>query len=305
MIYSPLRYPGGKNKLSAFIAEICKSNGITGHYVEPYSGGASVALFLLLENYIEKVTINDKDRSVYALWHSILNNKNKLVKKIRETEINVENWRNQKEVQNNKDKADLLDLGFSTLFLNRTNRSGILTGGIIGGVKQDGDYLMNCRFNKEEIISRIERISKEKKRIKLHKKDALSLINHISEKEGNLSNTLFYFDPPYFLKASSLYMNYYKKEDHKLVGQSIRNTDGLQYVVSYDNHPSINSIYKGLPYKEYSFNHSAFEAREGKEIVFFSPELIVPDLDKRNPIYFKKKKNSNEIIYKLPHKKVY
>ena len=67
--YSPLRYPGGKNKLSAFIAKICIDNNINGHYVEPYSGGASVALFLLLEGFVNKITINDKDRAIYAFWY--------------------------------------------------------------------------------------------------------------------------------------------------------------------------------------------------------------------------------------------
>ena len=71
--YSPLRYPGGKNKLSAFIAKICIDNNINGHYVEPYSGGASVALFLLLEGFVNKITINDKDRAIYAFWYCVLN----------------------------------------------------------------------------------------------------------------------------------------------------------------------------------------------------------------------------------------
>ena len=78
MFYSPLRYPGGKNKLSKFISKICIDNNINGHYVEPYAGGASVALHLLIENRIKKITINDYDRSIYAFWHSVLWDTNKL-----------------------------------------------------------------------------------------------------------------------------------------------------------------------------------------------------------------------------------
>jgi len=150
MFYSPLRYPGGKNKLSAFIAKICIDNNINGHYVEPYSGGASVALFLLMEGFVEKITINDKDRSIYAFWYSVLNKTNKLCERIENAELNIEEWRKQKEVQANKKKADLLDLGFSTFYLNRTNRSGIINAGVIGGIQQNGNYLMDCRFNKED-----------------------------------------------------------------------------------------------------------------------------------------------------------
>ena len=113
MFYSPLRYPGGKNKLSAFVAKICIDNKIDGHYVEPYSGGASVAMFLLLENIVKKITINDSDRSIYAFWHSVLNNTKQLCDLIENSKFTIEEWKKQKDVQINKDKAKLLDLGYS------------------------------------------------------------------------------------------------------------------------------------------------------------------------------------------------
>src|SRR5690554_5750587 len=136
MHYSPLRYPGGKNKLSAFIARICIDNGINGHYVEPYSGGASVALFLLIENYVNKITINDKDRSIYAFWYTVLNHTDQLCEMIETAELSVSEWRRQQGIQKNKVNEELLTLGFSTFYLNRTNRSGIINGGLMGGVNQ-------------------------------------------------------------------------------------------------------------------------------------------------------------------------
>lgn len=300
MFYSPLRYPGGKNKLAAFIAKVCVDNKIDGHYVEPYSGGASVALFLLMEGYVERITINDRDRSIYAFWHSVLNNTKRLISKIQETDITVEEWHRQRKIQENKKNANLLELGFSTLFMNRTNRSGIITGGIIGGQDQSGEYKIDCRFNKEEIISRIKTIKKKRNQITLYKKDALKLIETIQNRAEDPENVIFYFDPPYFLKASSLYMNHYKKNDHLRVGQAIQNINQLKWMVSYDNHPYIRQIYQGFSYKEYSFNHSAFEARQGKEILFFSENLIVPDLENRNPIYFRKRGKAGRIVYKTP-----
>ncbi|MGB7841179.1 MAG: DNA adenine methylase [Salinimicrobium sp.] len=297
MYYSPMRYPGGKNKLAPFIAKICTEND-TSHYVEPYSGGASVAFFLLLEGYVERITINDRDRSVYALWHAILNKTNKLIKRIEETEVTVENWHKQRLIQANKKRADLLDLGFSTLFMNRTNRSGIITGGIIGGVEQTGEYKISCRFNKEEIISRIRNIKKKRKYITLYKKDALKLIQRIQEREREPARTLFYFDPPYYQKAESLYMNYYLAKDHQEVGQAIKNIQEIPWVVSYDNNPAIREIYRDFPVKEFSFKHSAYEVREGKEILFFSENLNYPDLENRNPVGFKRKQRGKGIVYK-------
>lgn len=299
MFYSPLRYPGGKNRLAAFVAKICSDNRINGHYVEPYAGGASVALFLLLEGYVDKITINDKDRSIYAFWHSVLNNSRALCKLIDETELNIENWRIQKEIQKNKKTATLLELGFSTLFLNRTNRSGIINAGVIGGQNQEGNYKMDCRFNKEDIKAKIKFIAKHRKKIRLYNSDAIKLIDRV-ELEAIDNNIIFYFDPPYYLKADSLYLNHYIGSDHLEVAQRIARIQNIQWIVSYDNHEAIRNLYNEFPKKEYTFNHSAYNSRVGQEILFFSPQLTQPNLDETyNPVNFKlvKSANNKEIIY--------
>lgn len=297
MFNSPLRYPGGKNKLSAFIAKVCVDNNINGHYVEPYAGGASVALFLLFEGFVEKITLNDSDRSIYALWHSVLNKTNQLCELIEKTDITIEEWRRQKKNQKNKNKVDLLELGFSTLFLNRTNRSGIINAGVIGGIEQNGNYLMDCRFNKPEIITRIKKIASRKKNIRLYKKDALRLIDKIQQ-EDELENTIFYFDPPYYLKGSSLYMNYYKNEDHLTVSEKIKQIENIQWIVSYDNVPEIQNLYSIFRKKEYAFKHTAHKSKIGKEILFFSDRLEIPNQPENwNPINFKMKSTAN-IVYK-------
>lgn len=286
MHYSPLRYPGGKNKLSAFIAKICIDNDINGHYVEPYSGGASVALFLLMEGYVSKITINDKDRSIYAFWHSVLNNTEKLCYLIEQAEFSIEEWRKQKSIQSRKEKADLLELGFSTFYLNRTNRSGIINAGVIGGIRQNGNYLMDCRFNKVDLINRVKKIAKRKKNIRLYNEDAVNLIDKI-QKETKDNNTIFYFDPPYYLKASTLYMNHYQYGDHKQVSEKIKNIQNIHWIVSYDNVPEIKELYKEFSKKEYSFKHTAYDSRDGKEILFFSNKLKQPQEKDWNPLNYK------------------
>lgn len=295
MFYSPLRYPGGKNKLSAFIAKICIDNKINGHYVEPYSGGASVALFLLMEGYVDQITINDKDRSIYAFWYSVLYRTRKLCHLIENAELSITEWRKQKTVQHNKAKQDLLTLGFSTFYLNRTNRSGIISAGVIGGVEQKGNYLMDCRFNKEDLIKRIRLIAKERKKIKLYNKDAIDLIDLIQKE--NDTNTVFYFDPPYYLKANSLYMNYYESSNHKIVSNKIKSIKNIKWIVSYDNVPEINELYADCHKKEFSFKHTAYKSRIGKEVLFFSHELQQPEIIDYDPIRFRKNRTSNEIIY--------
>ncbi|CAA0180596.1 DNA adenine methylase [Tenacibaculum maritimum] len=296
MFYSPLRYPGGKNKLSAFIAKICIDNNINGHYVEPYSGGASVALFLLLEGFVDKITINDRDRSIYAFWYSVLNKTNQLCELIDQAELTIEEWRRQKEIQANKKKADLLQLGFSTFYLNRTNRSGIINAGVMGGINQNGNYLMDCRFNKKDLIQRIKKIAKQKKKIRLYKKDAIKLIDKI-QSEAEFENIVFYFDPPYYLKASTLYMNHYEDGNHRKVSEKIKSIHNIKWIVSYDNVPEIQELYSDCSKKEFSFKHTVYESRIGKEILFFSNNITEPQIENYDPMRFKKEKNVVNIIY--------
>jgi DNA adenine methylase len=277
MFYSPLRYPGGKNRLANFISLICKANDINGHYIEPYAGGAAVALYLLFSKRVSQITINDIDRSIYAFWYSILNNMQDFCKLVKKTEINIENWRHCQLIQENKKNATLLELGFSTFFLNRTNISGVIDAGVIGGINQDGKYKMDCRFNKKELVKRIRKIAKRRKNINLYQLDALDLIEKI-EKEQSKTSTIFYFDPPYYIKGESLYLNSYKHDDHKAVSDRIKKIKNARWVVSYDDNENIKSMYREYRLKEFSLTHSARTSKEGKEVLFFSNNLIVPEV---------------------------
>ena len=284
MFYSPLRYPGGKNRLSKFISKICVDNDIDGHYIEPFAGGASVALYLLIEKKVNEITINDFDKSIYAFWYSVLKNTTKLCKLIEQTPITIDEWKKQKEIQKNKNKKkySILKLGFSTLFLNRTNFSGIITGGPLGGIKQTGNYKIDCRFNKKEIIKRIKRISQEKDKINLYNLDALELIQKIKQK-SSVKKTIFYFDPPYYLKGSTLYLNSYTDRDHKNLSEAIKKIKNIYWIVSYDNTNEINKLYSWVEKKEYfNLKHFAHHTKEGKEVLFFNENLIVENISVLN-----------------------
>lgn len=298
MTYSPLRYPGGKNRLAPFIAKVCLDNKITGHYVEPYSGGAAVALFLLFEGFVNRVTINDSDRSIYAFWHSVLYQTEDLCELIIKVPVTIDEWRNQREIQMNKDNADLIDLGFSTFFLNRTNRSGIIKGGAIGGNLQTGKYKLDCRFNKEDLIKRIRMIANQREKIDLYSIDAMCLVDLVLEQNENLENTLFYFDPPYYVEGHSLYVNYYKKTHHQIVSNRIKQMQNIHWIVSYDDATEIRRLYSDCPMIEYDMFHMAATSKKAKELVFFSPTLRY-DTQKLPPNYkLRKSKTKKSIVYK-------
>lgn len=277
-ILSPLRYPGGKSRIAAFVKQIIKDNNLLdGVYVEPYAGGAAVALSLLMDEYVSRIIINDKDRSIYAFWYSVLNETERLCQYIEETPVTMDTWRMQREIQlaENKNTVDLLSLGFSTFFMNRTNRSGIIKAGVIGGFDQTGSYKIDARYKKEELIGRIRRISAYADRIELHNEDAVDLISRISKITPQ--NTIMYLDPPYYKKGRGLYMNYYNDSDHKTIRDVITNVNTIRWIVSYDNSTFIKSLYEDFRSQELYLNYSANNNGKGTEVIFFSNNCIVSE----------------------------
>ena len=274
--YSPLRYPGGKGKLVGFFYEAIKENDLSdGVYIEPYAGGASVAFSLLFNEFVSEIIINDMDRSIYAFWHSVLNNNKKLCDLIQETRLDLNVWKKCKEVQRSKKRAKLLDLGFSTFFLNRTNRSGVISGGIIGGKEQTGKWKIDARFNKVNLIERIKRIGEYRDRISLYNMDAYDLVKKFFSELPQ--KALCYFDPPYFAKGKELYVNYYKNDDHVKMAKCIQSMKKIRWIVSYDNKTEVKQMYSGCNNIEYDLNYSAANVRKGKEIMFFSNNLVVSE----------------------------
>lgn len=271
---SPLRYPGGKKKLANFITDAVIENDIQGGtYIEPFAGGASVALQLLFTEYVQNIIINDADRSIFAFWHSVLYETENLCRMIMETPVNMEEWNRQKERQINKSNTSLLELGFSTFFLNRTNRSGIIRAGVIGGKAQAGDWKMDVRYNKQNLVKRIEKIALYGGRIKVFNEDAIDFINDIRLKLDDRS--LIYFDPPYYGKGSALYANFYKKDDHKLLSDFIQGLN-CKWMLTYDYVPDIILMYKNVEKRLLTLSYTAAQKTKGSEMIAFSEGFIIP-----------------------------
>ncbi|TWT16420.1 DNA adenine methylase [Streptococcus sp. sy010] len=271
---SPLRYPGGKSQIYDFVKELVISNQCD-TYIEPYMGGMGIALKLLLNNHVKKIMVNDFDKSIYAFWFSVLNYTDKLIEKIETTPITIEEWKIQKEIQQNKENCDdLLSLGFSTLFLNRTNRSGIIKAGVIGGQKQNGNYKLDCRFNKEKIIEKINLIASMRKQIKLYNMDAEKFIRlNISKTK----NSFTFFDPPYYAKGPGLYTNFYNHGNHLSLAKTIKHymKDKI-WILTYDLTDEIFKMYNEYQHEKYYLNYSVTKPSKGIEYIFYSPELIFP-----------------------------
>ncbi|HJV19591.1 MAG TPA: DNA adenine methylase [Sediminibacterium sp.] len=272
---TPLRYPGGKQRLSPFIHEILIANQINGHYVEPYAGGAGIAIELLLTKKVNHIHLNDSDFGIYSFWYSVLNRTEELCKLILTASLTVDEWRRRQAIVKKCDRRRILELGFSVFYLNRCNRSGVLSAGLIGGINQNGNYKMDARFSRNDLIQRIQTIALFKDQITVTNFDAEAYIeNYIP----NLPpNTLVYLDPPYYEKGSELYLNAYHKSDHARIANTIQESITHKWVLSYDGVPDILSLYSQRRHFLYDLQYNAAKVYKGKEVFVFCDNIELPE----------------------------
>jgi DNA adenine methylase len=273
MFDTPMRYPGGKGRLTQYVIDVFKLNKlIGGHYVEPYAGGAGVAIALLYLEYADHIHLNDLNRSVYAFWKSVCAEPEGLCRLVRDKPLTVAQWKKQKAIQTAKG-ASILELGFSTLYLNRTNRSGIITGGIIGGKGQTGECKMDARFNRAYLIQRIQKIASYSPRITLYNMDAAAFITE--RLPAIPKKSLVYLDPPYYKKGSELYENHYQSKDHAVIAALVAKIK-QKWMVSYDNVRPIRKLYSGFEQEAFGLRYSAQDRYRGKEVMISCQGLITP-----------------------------
>jgi len=274
---SPLRYPGGKGMLANFIKLLLSENALLdGHYVELYAGGAAIAWSLLFDEYVRHVHINDIDPAVYAFWSSALYETEGLVRKIQDTPVSMKEWYRQRDILEKSTDFSQLELGFAAFFLNRTNRSGIMRGGVIGGKAQTGSWRLDARFNRKDLIARIVRIARYASRVSLYNLDAAELLRKL---EPTLpSRVLLYLDPPYYVKGKDLYEHHYSDIDHKVISNLLASFNSRAWVVTYDAAPHILRLYRSYQRIRYDLSYSAQDRYLGSEIMFLSDAVSKPDV---------------------------
>ena len=270
---SPLRYPGGKGLLYSRLRQIIRDNGLTSStYVEPYAGGAGAALGLLVSGQVTDIVINDLDPAVYAFWRAVVNEPDEFSRLVRTVDLTVEEWEKQRHIYDTVPRDDILRLGFATFYLNRTNRSGVLNGGPIGGKDQTGNYKIDARFNRDTLLERIRLIGLHASRIKVTNQDGRDVIKNHAEDV----NAFIYADPPYFEKAGSLYMNAFRSKDHEELAECLNGVVNARWVLTYDNVPQVGELYSSRRSRLFSLNYSAHRVMKAQEIMVFSDSLMIP-----------------------------
>ena len=272
---SPLRYPGGKAPLTAFLSQTIELNGLSGcSYYEPFAGGAGAALRLLREGIATELYLNDLDPHIFAFWQSVLHESERFAEAIRSVPLTIAEWQSQQQVCRLADLTRPFELGFATFYLNRCNRSGIILGAApIGGYAQSGPWTIGARFYRETLAKRVLAIGKERERINVTNMDALDFLVTCSPLKGEQQSRFIYLDPPYHKNGRRLYLNFYDDDDHRRLAHYIQQRSDLQWVMSYDDSKYIRALYSNCNISRLALRYTLQKKRQAQELLIWPCQL--------------------------------
>ena len=271
--YTPIRYPGGKTKLYPEIRAILEMNDLLGHpYAELFAGGAGLAIKLLLKGDVSSIVINDYDRAVYCMWDAIVNHAEEMCEFIDSAVLDIETWKKVRDMYQNHDGVGDFELGKAAFYLNRTNVSGILSGGVIGGLEQTGNYKMDVRFNRKTLKKKIMDIAARRDDIEVTRLDAEDFID---DRMGD-SELFAYLDPPYVQKGPGLYRSAFDEAKHRSLARKVGDARS-KWVVTYDADKLIDDIYGDYERGDLEISYTANVKTVGREKIILGPGLNWPE----------------------------
>ncbi len=272
---SPFRYPGGKASMTGLLSEIRDINDVAhSSFAEPYAGGAGAALSLLVSEAASSICINDADPAVHAFWWSLKKKPKELLTLLSRTRVSMAEWHRQRDTYRSPNRVSRLDLGFAAFYLNRCNRSGIIVnGGPIGGVKQEGKWKLDARFNKPELRKRLERLIEYRDRIEVSAEDGIDFVRSMRGLD-----TFLFIDPPYYEKGGLLYLNELGPLYHRRLSQVLRAKPDEAWALTYDDCEPIRRLYEPwASVRSFSLRYAAARRRMGREILITPKWMELPE----------------------------
>ena len=269
---SPLRYPGGKTKLYPVIAPlILKTVDKNRTYVEPFAGGAGLALKLLLNGDVSNIVLNDIDENIYLFWKACLNNNDELCALVHSTVPSIAEWDKQREIFLHPTEHSEVERAFATLYLNRCNISGVIFGGPIGGRKQEGKYLIDARYNAQGLIKKLRAIGEKRSQITLYNLEASSFLRVVVS-QLPMKTSFVNIDPPYVKKGPLLYRNCFMEEDHRNLSKVIQGLNH-HWILTYDECDLVHTLYRDFRQIPICLSYSAGYTKKGNELLILGPSV--------------------------------
>ena len=273
---SPLRYPGGKSAMAGLLVKLRQLNNLGNYTIaEPFAGGAGASLALLYLEETKEIFINDADPAIHDFWWSLVNRHEQFLDYLLSTKVTMAEWQCQKNIYKRPKHVSRVQRGFATFFLNRCNHSGIVVnGGPIGGINQTGRWKLDARFNKSNLHSRCQKVAEYSGRISVSKQDGVDFLEY-----ADAETTMFFIDPPYFEKGSTLYLDSLGVENHQALAKRLRSMKDKAWILTYDDCPEVRRMYcSWANVQSYSLRYTARDRREGAEVLITPKWMEVPKI---------------------------
>ncbi len=251
-ILSPLRYPGSKSKVLKRLKPYFVEHK---EYREPFAGSGAI---FFGKPKADINWLNDKDENVANLLMSIRDNPEQLCEMIMEHHPSVSLWKHLKQYT----PQNYIESAFRFLFLNRTNYSGIIKANPIGGIGQNSQYKIDCRWNPEELCRRIHSCSRKLQETNITSTDYSEII----QADGN--DVLMIIDPPYYVKGKDLYSVFMSPQEHKNLSEMLRYSNH-KFLLTIDDCEEVRKLYSWANFinqEQWYYSISSIANNRGKEL---------------------------------------
>lgn len=264
MTTTPFRYPGAKNKMLPVIThhldQVMQGEN---HFIDLFVGGGSVLLEVANRYPDIKLYANDKDYWISSFWSVVAGDDSKKLDALLDrvqAPPTLELFYRLRGAPSNDD----VECAYRAIFFNRTTFSGIFNSGPIGGKAQKSKYPIDCRYNTEKIRKKILNCRKL-----LAGRTQVTCLDFSQHPEFINTNYPVYLDPPYVKAGKALYAVFMEDNEHVQLSNLL--TDRKNWVLSYDDHELVRTLYKDCYFYDaegnYSINGAKTEWAQKTELI--------------------------------------